>query len=71
VRGDVGTVDKTDLKRTAKIQGLKPVDSVELIGTTEVVPFHKTISTEVFIKLRWLFLEEKATSGCGFGLRSF
>jgi hypothetical protein len=34
---------KADLRQTAKAQGLKPIDSIELIGTTEVVPFHKAI----------------------------
>jgi len=31
-------------------QGLKPIDSMELIGTTEVVPFYKTFLMGFFIK---------------------
>jgi hypothetical protein len=33
------------------VQGLKPVDSIDLIGTTEVVPFYKPCWRGFFIKL--------------------
>jgi hypothetical protein len=38
----VGThqiADKADLTQTTKTQGLKPIDSIELIGPAEAVPF--------------------------------
>jgi hypothetical protein len=39
------------LRQTARAQGLKPIDSIELIGTAEALPFHKTILAGFFIKL--------------------
>jgi hypothetical protein len=33
------------------VQGLKPVYSIALLGTTEVVPCYKTLLTGFFIKL--------------------
>jgi hypothetical protein len=37
------TADKVGLRQTGYVQGLKPIDSIDLIGTTEVVPFYKTL----------------------------
>jgi len=32
-------------------QGLKPNPSIDLVGTTEVVPFHRATCAEIFRKL--------------------
>jgi hypothetical protein len=37
------TADKVGLRQTRYVQGLKPIDLIDLIGTTEVVPFYKTL----------------------------
>jgi hypothetical protein len=46
------TADKADLRQRQRAQGLKPIDSIALIGTTEVVPCYKTFLAGFFIKLR-------------------
>jgi len=48
LRKNSGIFEKLD---ESKPQGLKPIDLIELIGTTEVVPFYKAFSMEFFRSL--------------------